>query len=69
MQEHEHASYLLGDVAGDSVGELPVDPGAPLSLLLQAPKVVAKVSKRAKLINFLFIHSSVFQTAPKGLFR
>lgn len=67
MQEHEHVFYGLGDVAGDSAGELPVDPGAPL--LLQAPNVVAKVSKRAKLINFLFIHSSVFQTASKGLFR
>ncbi len=43
---------------GDPAGEVP---GVLFPASLQAPRVVAKDSKRTNPINFLFIHSSIFK--------
>jgi hypothetical protein len=47
------------------VGEAGELLGVLLPPLLHAPRVVVKASKRAKPINFLFIHSSVFKDGAK----
>ena len=46
---------VVGEAAGDSPGEglVVVSPPPP-----QAPKAAAKLSTKARLITFLFIHSS-----------